>query len=140
MMKIHHLGYLVKDMEEAIARFQALGFHIERDKFYVKERMQWNVFMLNDATRIELIQPEQNQDAAQKANAANLKLNLPGGVGPYHMGFESSNFDEDVKEILGNGFMPISRVEREDAYLGARMQFFFSNKVGIVEVIEMVQK
>lgn len=136
-MKVHHFGYLVKDMDEAVAQLKSLGFEIEVDRFYVKERKQWNIFLKNEATRIELIQPDQNHDDAQKANPGNIAANLPAGVGVYHTCFESYDFDQDIKDMRENGFMPISRVENEDSYDGARMQFLFSNKVGIVEVIEI---
>lgn len=122
-------------MEEAIESLKQIGFIVEVEAFYISERRQWNAFLIKDGYRIELILPETN-DKAQKANAAKIGSSLMGGVGVYHICYESTNFDEDIKLMRKNGYLPISKIEDEPSY-GGRLQFFYNNKLGIAEVIEI---
>ena len=136
-MKVHHIGYLVNQIDAAVTKFETQGFQIEVEKFYVEDRKQWNVFMKNDHTRLELIQSDiKDADGTKNAGVGGMASALVGGVGPYHICYESDCFEEDIKKLRKGGFLPISKVEREPAIHNGRLQFFYSSQVGIVEIME----
>ncbi len=136
-MLFHHVGYIVNDIDTATQKFVAIGYRIEREKFYVKNRQQWNVYLTNNGNRIELVQPDGSKDGLPKSAATgSLGKNIPGGTGPYHIGFETEEFDKDSRILTDEGFLPISKTEIEPAYNNGRLQFFYNHNIGIVELIE----
>lgn len=56
-MKIHHIGYLVKNLKESEKQFLELGGKIESTKKFDPIRNANIEFLLNDGCRIELIEP-----------------------------------------------------------------------------------
>ena len=37
-LKVHHIGYLVKNMEKAMAQFETLGYSVINDKCYTETK------------------------------------------------------------------------------------------------------
>ena len=56
-MKIHHVGYLTKKLENSRKRFYALGFTDEKSAMYDEIRDINISFLRNGAYRVELIEP-----------------------------------------------------------------------------------
>lgn len=56
-MKIHHIGYMVKNIKKSTAAFIRLGYDMEQDIQEDHNRKALIVFMVNDSYRIELVQP-----------------------------------------------------------------------------------
>lgn len=141
-MKVNHVGYLVDDLDMACDKMKLLGFSVEAPSFFVKDRNQWNLFMTNGLERVELVMPvktDENEDDtnnSSKANAGNIGSTLNGGTGPYHICFESDDFDADRKSLKKQGFLPISKVENEPAFGGKKLQFFYNSHIGIVELVQ----
>ncbi len=56
-MKVHHVGYLVKDMDASIMAFQSLGYKIVQDTVYDRDRQIDICFLSNEMMVIEVIAP-----------------------------------------------------------------------------------
>ena len=83
-MKVHHIGYLVSDMSEAIDTFQVLGYDICQDVMHDGSRGGDFCFLKNEGTVVELIAPEegckeyqgtdsQEPESTRSGNAATTK-------------------------------------------------------------------
>ena len=57
MMRIHHIGYLVKNMQKAEAGFVSLGFRKIEDSCHDTYRKVDIIFMEKDGYVIELVSP-----------------------------------------------------------------------------------
>lgn len=54
-MKIHHIGYAVKNIEKARKSFKKLGFSQKGEMTFDRERNVKILFMENEGYRIELV-------------------------------------------------------------------------------------
>ena len=79
-MKVHHIGYLVDDMKEAVKEFAKLGYSVQKPELYDPLRRINICFMENEGTCVELIEP---------AEGCKLftKLHKRIGNAPYHIGY-----------------------------------------------------
>ena len=57
--KIHHIGYLVKNIEKASKLFLTLGYQVEQDTVYDNYRGVDIRFLNKDGYRVELVAPPQ---------------------------------------------------------------------------------
>ena len=91
-MKIDHTGYLVRDMEKALAQFEALGY--TRDTDIIEDSATRNValcFLHNGAVRIELVSPLHNG----RPSVVDATLQRQGD-GPYHICYRLEQPMEDA--------------------------------------------
>ena len=51
-MKIHHIGYLVTNLESACADFQKLGYHISLPRLFDEERKIFIMFLDYDTQAV----------------------------------------------------------------------------------------
>ncbi len=56
-LKIHHIGYLVKKMNQAKQTFEVLGYHVEQDTVCDEIRKVAICFLIKDGYRVELVSP-----------------------------------------------------------------------------------
>ena len=56
-LKIHHIGYLVKDIKKALSSFQDLGFSIAQETVFDSIRKVNICFLEKDGYTIELVSP-----------------------------------------------------------------------------------
>lgn len=77
-MDIHHVGYLVKDIEKASVSFMNLSYELEGEVVYDPLRDVDILFMVNGQYRIELVSPRSKESVV----AETLKKL---GNAPYHI-------------------------------------------------------
>ncbi|MBA7645315.1 hypothetical protein ES703_53070 [subsurface metagenome] len=96
--KIHHIGYVYKNVEEAVKKFKSL-FGIE--KF---NRIDMGVVKVARSMigklQIDLIEP-QDKESIFHTFLEN------GNVGLHHIGFLVENIDEKIKEWKSKGFKQV---------------------------------
>ena len=56
-MRIHHVGYLTKDLMVSQREFLNLGFSIEQEMAFDTYRQVYIAFLRNGSYRVELIEP-----------------------------------------------------------------------------------
>ena len=129
-MKIDHIGYAVKRIGKAIQFFEKLGFvfgPIVDDS----DRNVKITFGTKDGYRIELVAP---LDEKQKSPVNQYLINVPGT--PYHICYESDDFDEEIENLKNQGFKVIIEPRPAIAFSGKRVVFIINLGFGLMEIVE----
>lgn len=130
MLKIHHIGYLVKKMDAAILSFQNLGYEIVQDTVYDDIRKVNICFLQKDGYRIELVSPA-SEDSVVSGLLKKYKNS------PYHICYETENFDEDYQTLMSNGFLSIDSPTPAPALQNKEVVFLTNPSMGMIELIKM---
>lgn len=128
-MKIHHVGYLVKNIEKAKTKFEKLGFEVEGDVVFDEYRGIDILFMSNDGYRIELVSVK-TEDSVVADTYKKL------GNTPYHICYCSNNLEEDKIELRQEGFLPLGESAPAVAINGNNVCFMFNRQIGLIELVE----
>ena len=128
-LKVHHIGYLVKKIESAISSFEKLGYHITQDTVYDDIRQVNICFMEKDGYCIELVSP-----ASETSVVSGLMKKFKNS--PYHICYETENFDEDYMTLVSDGFMAIDTPTPAPALQGREVVFMTSASAGMIELIK----
>lgn len=127
-MKVHHIGYLVKDMDEAIKEFRKLGFAdgpVIRDEY----RGIDICFTDNDGYCVELISPYRD-DSTVSGLIKKYKNS------PYHLCYISENLDKDIEALTENGYVQMGEPKEAPAIDGRRVVFMMNGSIGLIEIVE----
>ena len=127
-LKIHHIGYLVKKIEAAIQTFEALGYQITQAVMYDDIRKVNICFLQKDDYCIELVSP-----AAEDSLVSGLMKKYKNC--PYHICYETPDFDRDYQMLLSNGFISIDAPTPAPALQGRDVVFLMSASMGMIELL-----
>lgn len=127
-LKIHHIGYLVKKMEPAVQTFEALGYQTVQAAMYDDIRKVNICFLQKDGYCIELVSP-----AAEDSLVSGLLKKYKNC--PYHICYETADFDEDYQMLLSNGFITIDTPTPAPALQGRDVVFLTSASMGMIELL-----
>lgn len=128
-MKIHHIGYLVKDLLEAEKQFLLLGYEREAECVYDAARDADICFYINGEYRIELVAPK-SSDSVVYGLLKKYKNT------PYHICYYSENLEVDIEKLRNNGFWQIDEPKEAVAIDSKRVVFLLSNQSGMIELVE----
>ncbi|MBP3476330.1 MAG: VOC family protein [Lachnospiraceae bacterium] len=128
-LTVHHIGYLVKKIEKAIQTFQSLGYEIEQETTYDDIRKVNICFLIKDGYRIELVSPV-SEDSVVSGLMKKYK-NCP-----YHICYETADFDTDYASLTANGFIAIDTPTSAPAMKGREVVFLNSATAGIIELLK----
>lgn len=127
-LKIHHIGYLVKKIEAATQTFEALGYQLAQNIVYDDIRKVNICFMTKDGCCIELVSPT-TEDSIVSGLMKKYK-NCP-----YHICYETNNFDQDYQELQENGFISIDVPTPAPALQGRDVVFLTNALIGMIELM-----
>ena len=127
-LKIHHIGYLVKKIEAATRTFEALGYQLVQSIVYDDIRKVNICFMTKDGCCIELVSPT-TEDSVVSGLMKKYK-NCP-----YHICYETNNFEQDYQELQENGFISIDVPTPAPALQGRDVVFLTNASVGMIELL-----
>lgn len=127
-LKIHHIGYLVKKLDQAKQTFEALGYRIEQDTVYDDIRKVNICFLVKDGYRIELVSP-----VSPDSVVAGLIKKYKNA--PYHICYETDSYEEDLSKLTADGFLAIDTPTPAPAMNGRRVTFLTSAVAGMIELI-----
>lgn len=127
-LKIHHIGYLVKKIEKAKQTFGALGYLTEQDTVYDDIRKVDICFMVKDEYRVELVSP-----VSEDSVVAGLMKKYKNS--PYHICYETDDYDAAYAELTANGFIAIDTPTPAPALGGREVVFLSSPLIGMLELI-----
>jgi methylmalonyl-CoA/ethylmalonyl-CoA epimerase len=127
-LKIHHIGYLVKKIEKAKQSFLSLGYEVEQDTVYDDIRKVDICFLIKDGYRVELVSP-----LSEDSVVAGLMKKYKNC--PYHICYETTDFDADYAALTANGFIAIDEPTPAPALQGRDVVFLNSASIGIIELI-----
>lgn len=135
-MKVHHIGYLVKNMDKAIAAFHTLGY---QEYSYVGENVVYDEYRKcdicflkrdgEDASAVELVAPK-----GPESPVFNLLKKYKNT--PYHICYECDNLEEEMGRLETEGWMLFQEPLTAPAIAGRRVAFLISAAAGIIELVE----
>ncbi len=128
-LTVHHIGYLVKKIEKAVQAFQLLGYETEQDIVYDDIRKVNICFLTKDGCRVELVSPV-SEDSVVSGLMKKYK-NCP-----YHICYETADFDADYAALTANGFIAIDTPTPAPALDGREVVFLNSAAIGIIELLK----
>ncbi len=132
---LHHVGVVVRDIDKAIAHFEALGFGpfqfdegvrvfaIDFDGELHGEPARWTVKISNGKmgdVDLELLEPGPQPSALRETLEST-------GEGMHHIGFLTDDFEDDVAAMLAQGAKIWTMSKRDDA---PSFLFFEAAEVG----------
>ena len=128
-MQIHHVGYVVRNIEKAVSEFELLGFKPVSEKILDPIRHVFICFLNKEGYTIELISPS---DRESKFNNLVRKLNNA----PYHICYETNQFEADITRFTEIGYAVIDEPCEAPAIENRRVAFLLSANIGIIELLE----
>lgn len=130
-MNINHVGYAVKRLDRAMKSFEQLGFSFHAI-IEDKERNVRLVFGMKDGYRIELVCP---LDEKKDSPVDQYLTNFFGT--PYHICYESRDFEEDIEELKALGYKVIIEPSPAVAFNNKRVVFMVNSGFGLMEIVEL---
>ena len=100
-MKIHHIGYAVRDIAQAKTVFLALGYEECSTVIVDSSRKVFITFLCNNEIKVELIAP------ASPDSPVSRILKQEGPIA-YHICYETDNFLKTTVELKKKGFIDTS--------------------------------
>lgn len=128
-MDIHHIGYIVKNIEKSVDKFYQLGYVAEGETVYDEFRDIDILFMKNGDYRIELVSPKSEKSVVYDT----LKRY---GNSTYHICYYSDDIEKSIEEYCSNGYIVANELKEAPAINGKRVAFLFSRHVGLIELVE----
>jgi methylmalonyl-CoA/ethylmalonyl-CoA epimerase len=129
-LRIDHIGYLVKDVNKAIAEFETLGYVMRGEVRYDEIRHVDIAFVENSGYVVELVAPRDETSIVWNL----LRRN---GNGPYHICYETSDSEEDIKHLVENhGFVKTVDEQEAPALGGRKVAFYTGRNIGMIELVE----
>lgn len=128
-MKLHHIGYLVSNIKEAMQEFYRLGYELNQDIMHDNLRHINICFMSNNGTLVELIEPGEGCKLF-------TKLHKKIGNAPYHIAYITEHFITELENLQDNGYLLVQPPEPAPALENKLAAFLMNNEAGLIEVIE----
>lgn len=128
-MKVHHMGYLVKDIKKSIDKFRILGYkdiEINRND----ARGVDICFMSNEMYTLELVSPfREDSDVSELLKKHQNMI--------YHICYISENLQEDIEVLKKEGFFPISNITTAPSINESNVIFLYHKSTGLIELVEL---
>ncbi|MCR5655134.1 MAG: VOC family protein [Lachnospiraceae bacterium] len=128
-MKVHHVGYLVKNLKKSEKQFLTLGFSIEREAAYDEIRRVNISFLVNGDTRVELVEPADKESPL-------FPLLSKFKNAPYHICYETDDLEKTQREYEAMHYVTIQPAQIAPCIDGRRVVFMNSSAAGIIELLE----
>ena len=133
MMKVHHVGYLVRQLGKAEEGFSLLGYTEKQPAVYDQARDVDISFWEKDGYTVELVSPR-----SERSIVAGLIKKYKNA--PYHICYETDNFRRDLSLLEESGFLRIAPLAPAPAISGgAQVLFLYSAQIGLVELLTYEQ-
>ena len=129
-MELHHIGYAVRDIEQARSIFTGLGYQPENAPCRDERRRVAIQFLKNGAARIELIAP------LDEAGPVSRFLEKNKG-GPYHFCYQVGNLDQAIDELQRQGYALVEKPSPAVALENHPVAFLHQRDIGLVELVEI---
>lgn len=131
-MKVHHIGYAVKDIEAAIETFERLGYETKSGGVCEDNIRSVKIcFMQNGNECIELVAPNGEKTPVDGV----LKLN---GATPYHVCYEVQNMDGAIENLKKQKFIVMQKPAVAPAIQNCNVAFLYNKDIGMIELVEVM--
>ncbi|MBE5907713.1 MAG: lactoylglutathione lyase [Lachnospiraceae bacterium] len=128
-MKVHHIGYFVKNIEKGKRSFIDLGYEVEQDVVRDEYRGIDIAFLVKDGYRVELVSPYTEESVVY-----DLRKRM--GNSPYHICYEVADLDTAIGKLQAQRFVVTQEPHEAVAIDGKRVCFLIHGQIGIIELVE----
>jgi len=129
-VKVHHIGYLVDDINSAINEFERLGYTRQTSLLYDSVRQFHAIFIMNNGYVLELLQPT-NKDSSIWGLRKRFKNS------PYHICYSTFDIEAETMNLCAKGHTLLDPIRTVHELEGKpRISFLFSPQIGIIELME----
>lgn len=128
-LKVHHIGYAVKNIDKAINVFSTLGYTVYQ-KTDDKERNVTIAFAEKSGYCVELISPLSEGSPVDNV----LKKS---GASPYHICYETVSIKDTLECLEKEKFVVISEVGPAPAIGNSNVVFLYNKVMGLIELVEI---
>ena len=126
---VHHIGYLVKDIDKSVNAFRSLGYEIETDMYYDTERMSHFCFLKKSDVRVELVKPAKDSDIFPLLKTYNNSI--------YHICYEVMDIDSAISVLKQQGYLLFRDKQTAPAISEtAVVVFLMHTRIGIIELLQ----
>ena len=129
-MRVHHIGYLVKNISKTEKKFLELGYEIESPTKFDEIRNIDIEFLVNGDYRVELIEPK-GEESPMYPLLKRYKNT------PYHLCYEVENIDEAIADLQDKYYTVIQEPNIAPCIEGKKVAFLNNISMGIIELVEM---
>lgn len=130
-MQLHHIGYVVDDINKGIAAYQPLTSSEAKKNpeiFHIQDQKVKVCFLdLGNGTFLELVEPAEDNKPLRKMKKK--------GIGYYHLGFLVADIQKKIEELETAGYHRLNLFSSE-AFQGRLCAFLLSPDLQLVELIE----
>lgn len=128
LTSIHHIGIVVKSIENSLIYFLNLGYIKKTDKIF-EPSQKVNVQFLNlNNVMIELIEPA--------ASASPIDAFLKKGGGLHHLCYSTGNIEETLADFKTNGAVVIYKPYISTSIEGDKVAFIVTKERELIELVE----
>lgn len=128
-LKIHHIGYLVRNIEKAKKIFTNMGFLTVQEVIYDEYRGINIAFLNKDGYLIELVSPvDENSDVES------IKRKI--GNSPYHICYEVDDIKSSIEKLQENRFILLHEPHDAVAINSRKVAFLMHGQIGLIEIVE----
>lgn len=129
-MKIHHIGYAVKNLEATLDLFLKLGYELVSGQIRDEKRLVEIAFVQLNGTMVELISPMRDDSPI-----SNYLSKI--GNTPYHFCYEVENIEETIKSLRALRFLVVEKPSEAIAIDNQKVAFLYNPKYGLLELLEI---
>lgn len=128
--KLHHIGYLVRDLSEAAIFSERLGYIAEGPPVEDPEQTAVVQFLRQpgSGSLIELVVPTSPDSKLVRA--------LAKGGGLHHLGYEVDDFDWACAHLREQSMLALSAPTPAVAFRGRRIAWFMDRGAMLIEILE----
>jgi methylmalonyl-CoA/ethylmalonyl-CoA epimerase len=130
-MKIHHIGYAVKDISKSLKMFVDLGYELKNEIVEDKKRKVEIVFVQNNNYLVELISP---LDGVSPINNYLDKI----GSSPYHICYETNEIELIIANLRKQRYLIVEQPSEAIALNNRRVAFLYHPNYGLLELLETI--
>lgn len=127
-MRLHHIGYLVSDLNKSINALALFETDIVIRDYTDNNRKAVFALIKTGDNLVELIQP------LTDSNLHSLKIRFENM--PYHLCFSCKEIEKQFERLREHGFFPVEEINPSALFEGKRVCFLFNKAIGIIELIE----
>lgn len=129
-MKLHHIGYITGNLNEAARTFEVLGY-VQQPVFNDTIQRCYVCFLKHedDEPLVELVQPYEDNKSMQK-------MLTKRGVSPYHLCYEVADVQAMYDKLMNMvGWLPMFAPVEAVAFDNRKITYFMNAEAGFVEFV-----
>ena len=129
-LKVHHVGYAVKDIAQSLDMFLRIGYSLEGQPVKDIKRKVDIAFVQNNNYLVELISPLSDESPIKNY------LDKMGNT-PYHLCYETNDIEAAIGELRKQRYMVVEKPSEAIAINKQNVAFLYHPKYGLLELLEV---